>query len=202
MKWIEKLKEAYYRDNDFDNAAEKDEAWKVVERSANIAYRFIREELLSPTPPPQDMKEWIEEVLEATTEFANNNNCEIYGLKWDFVETMVENAVKATYEKFLPELTRLKIENEKKQKRIIEDIDLLSQQRQTIEQQKKQIEGWQNENESDDDEWVKLYANRDYWKQRCEAAEKFIEESPCDPDITTAQIAAHKTWQQLKSTNQ
>lgn len=39
---------------------------------------------------------------------------------------------------------------------------------------------------------------RDYWKQRCEAAESFIEFSPGDPDITGLQINAHKKWLALK----
>lgn len=37
-----------------------------------------------------------------------------------------------------------------------------------------------------------------YWKRRCLAAEKFIEESPCDPDITMTQVAAHSEWQSIK----
>jgi len=38
-----------------------------------------------------------------------------------------------------------------------------------------------------------------YWRQRCKAAEKYIEESPCDPDIHSRQIEAHKKWQEKKS---
>lgn len=38
----------------------------------------------------------------------------------------------------------------------------------------------------------------DYWRKRCEAAELFIKESPCDPDITSKQIVAHNHWQSLK----
>lgn len=37
----------------------------------------------------------------------------------------------------------------------------------------------------------------DYWKSRCEAAEKFIAESPCDPDIYADQIDAYDKWQEL-----
>jgi len=33
-----------------------------------------------------------------------------------------------------------------------------------------------------------------YWKQRCELAEKCLAESPCDPDITSSQIAAHSAY--------
>ena len=36
-----------------------------------------------------------------------------------------------------------------------------------------------------------LLSDLDYWKQRCELAEKCLEESPCDPDITSDQIKAH-----------
>lgn len=38
-----------------------------------------------------------------------------------------------------------------------------------------------------------------YWRQRCEAAEAFIEFSPIEPDINGLQIAAHKRWLELKS---
>lgn len=34
----------------------------------------------------------------------------------------------------------------------------------------------------------------DYWKQRCLLAEKCLEESPCDPDITLEQIQAHNDY--------
>jgi len=36
-----------------------------------------------------------------------------------------------------------------------------------------------------------------YWKHRCEAAELFISESPCDPDITEKQIKAYTHWKKL-----
>lgn len=32
-----------------------------------------------------------------------------------------------------------------------------------------------------------------YWKERCKLAEKCLEESPCDPDITSEQI---KAWEE------
>ena len=35
----------------------------------------------------------------------------------------------------------------------------------------------------------------EYWKHRCLAAEHFIEESPCDPDIYPKQIDAYNEWQ-------
>ena len=35
----------------------------------------------------------------------------------------------------------------------------------------------------------------EYWKNRCLAAEHFIEESPCDPDIYPQQIEAYNEWQ-------
>lgn len=34
----------------------------------------------------------------------------------------------------------------------------------------------------------------DYWKERCLAAEKFIDLSPCDPDIHGDQLDAHSEW--------
>jgi hypothetical protein len=33
-----------------------------------------------------------------------------------------------------------------------------------------------------------------YWKNRCLAAEKFIEESPCGPDIRPDQIDVYNEW--------
>jgi hypothetical protein len=33
-----------------------------------------------------------------------------------------------------------------------------------------------------------------YWRTRCELAEAFIEESPCDPDVTKAQAEAYQEW--------
>lgn len=43
----------------------------------------------------------------------------------------------------------------------------------------------------------------DYWKERCLAAEKFIDLSPCDPDIYDDQLIAHGEWIKLvnKQTN-
>lgn len=37
----------------------------------------------------------------------------------------------------------------------------------------------------------------EYWRERCLAAEVFIKESPCDPDITATQIEAYNKWQDL-----
>jgi len=36
----------------------------------------------------------------------------------------------------------------------------------------------------------------EYWKKRAELAEKYISESPCDPDITTEQLNAYLQWQE------
>jgi len=42
-----------------------------------------------------------------------------------------------------------------------------------------------------------------YWKQRCLLSEKFIEESPCDPDITSTQIHAYENYKTfLKENNE
>jgi hypothetical protein len=35
----------------------------------------------------------------------------------------------------------------------------------------------------------------EYWKNRCLAAEHFIDESPCDPDIYQKQMEAYNEWQ-------
>ena len=40
-----------------------------------------------------------------------------------------------------------------------------------------------------------------YWKTRCELAEKCLEESPCDPDITNEQIFAHSNYNAFLSNN-
>lgn len=45
-----------------------------------------------------------------------------------------------------------------------------------------------------------LPSEEDYWKQRCLLAEKFIEESPCDPDITHAQMDAYKAYNEFLNT--
>src|SRR5690606_7217009 len=46
-------------------------------------------------------------------------------------------------------------------------------------------------NTSDDAKMnVSLQMDLNYWKRRCEAAERYISESPCDPDITKTQNAA------------
>lgn len=37
--------------------------------------------------------------------------------------------------------------------------------------------------------------NLNYWKERCQLAEAYIEESPCDPDIYPSQIEAYHRWQ-------
>jgi hypothetical protein len=37
-----------------------------------------------------------------------------------------------------------------------------------------------------------------YWKERCLAAEKFIDLSPCDPDIYPDQLIAYGEWETIK----
>ena len=49
-------------------------------------------------------------------------------------------------------------------------------------------------------EYNHLHAKANYWERRCELAEKCIEESPCDPDITSGQIKAHNEWTNFKQT--
>lgn len=39
-----------------------------------------------------------------------------------------------------------------------------------------------------------LLSDADYWKQRCLLAEQCLEESPCDPDITSDQIKAWNAY--------
>lgn len=38
-----------------------------------------------------------------------------------------------------------------------------------------------------------------YWQIRCEAAEKYINESPCDPDIRVDQYKAYVKWEEIKA---
>ena len=44
-----------------------------------------------------------------------------------------------------------------------------------------------------------LLSDVDYWKQRCLLAEKCLEESPCDPDITSDQIKAWNSYHKFIS---
>ncbi|MCB0448421.1 MAG: hypothetical protein KDD03_13120 [Gelidibacter sp.] len=39
----------------------------------------------------------------------------------------------------------------------------------------------------------------EYWKQRCLLVEQCLAESPCDPDITSEQIEAHKKLREFLS---
>jgi hypothetical protein len=41
----------------------------------------------------------------------------------------------------------------------------------------------------------------DYWKERCLAAEKFIDLSPCDHDVYPDQLIAHNEWIKFVNTN-
>ena len=43
-----------------------------------------------------------------------------------------------------------------------------------------------------------ILADESYWKKRCLAAEKYISESPCDPDIYDSQLKAYHRWQKIK----
>lgn len=38
-----------------------------------------------------------------------------------------------------------------------------------------------------------------YFVKRCELAEKYIDESPCDRDITDGQLKAYREWQDFKN---
>ena len=40
--------------------------------------------------------------------------------------------------------------------------------------------------------------SKTYWKTRCLLAEKYIEESPCDPDIYDEQLKAYSVWMDFK----
>ena len=44
-----------------------------------------------------------------------------------------------------------------------------------------------------------LLTDLNYWKQRCLLAEKCLEESPSDPDITSEQIKAHNSYHKFIS---
>ena len=44
-----------------------------------------------------------------------------------------------------------------------------------------------------------LLSDVDYWRQRCLLAEKCLEESPCDPDITSDQIKAWNAYHKFIS---
>lgn len=38
----------------------------------------------------------------------------------------------------------------------------------------------------------------EYWKKRCELAEAYIDESPCDPDIYREQLDVWNNWREFK----
>jgi len=44
-----------------------------------------------------------------------------------------------------------------------------------------------------------LLSDTDYWKQRCLLAERCLEKSPCDPDITSDQIKARNAYHKFIS---
>lgn len=44
-----------------------------------------------------------------------------------------------------------------------------------------------------------LCRRADYWQTRCILAEKYIAQSPCDPDIYPSQVEAHTAWQEFKN---
>lgn len=52
------------------------------------------------------------------------------------------------------------------------------------------------EMQQQESELEEMTKQKDYWFNRCYHAEKFIEASPSDPDITTDQIEAHKNWKE------
>lgn len=43
--------------------------------------------------------------------------------------------------------------------------------------------------------------DRKKWSNRCKLAERFIKESPCDPDINDEQIKWHTKWQSFIKNN-
>ena len=44
-----------------------------------------------------------------------------------------------------------------------------------------------------------LCRQRKYWRDRCIAAEIYISESPCDPDIYAQQILAYDRWKDIQT---
>ena len=50
-----------------------------------------------------------------------------------------------------------------------------------------------------DTEKIKLLSLRlRYWEKRCQLAEKYIKEDPCDPDMYSNQAYAYEKWQKQK----
>ena len=41
---------------------------------------------------------------------------------------------------------------------------------------------------------IKAHDKAIYWKQRCQLAEQYINETPCDYDITPLQLKAHNEY--------
>jgi len=60
-------------------------------------------------------------------------------------------------------------------------------------------ENTENEALNKNDVSGSLLSDLNYWKQRCLLAEKCLEESPNDPDITSEQIKAHNSYHKFIS---
>ncbi len=45
--------------------------------------------------------------------------------------------------------------------------------------------------------FLELCNRLEYLSKRCQAAENYIDASPCDPDITDAQIEAYRDWKEI-----
>jgi hypothetical protein len=52
-----------------------------------------------------------------------------------------------------------------------------------------------------DNQTINLLDRLTYWETRCKLAEKCLEESPCDPDITSNQIVAHSEYHKFLKEN-
>ena len=69
-------------------------------------------------------------------------------------------------------------------------IGLLKKAREKIESLTQQLESARKDAE-----------NLEYWRSRCQAAEEYIAESPCDPDIYESQLKAYQAWMKIVETS-
>jgi len=97
-----------------------------------------------------------------------------------------ENALIAKYQNMEDELEQLRIELERIQKYVVHkrDCDIVTYKTVFGGMNPKKIDCTCGLEGGGDDIF-------NYWKQRCLLAERYLEESPCDPDIT---IEQHKAW--------
>ena len=96
MKWKEKLKEDWYRDNYFPIQFEKDEEWERMDRNADIVYGYIKRFAPSHTGERdcEELKELLKEYEQWEADLISDNQ-----MWWPYAE---KDAISGkTYHKML-----------------------------------------------------------------------------------------------------